>query len=390
MQQTLALFLDAYRELNSKKLFWITMVLSVMIVAGFATGGLNEKGLTLLWWEFEFPVLNTTFIPTDLFYKFMFAQLGVPIWLTWVATILALVSTASIFPDFLASGSIELTLSKPISRTRLFLTKFATGLLFVALQVFVFTFACFLLIGFRGGAWEWRLFFAVPIVLLFFSYLFSIQSLLGLLTRSTIASLLLTMLIWFALFLLNTTEGIFLGQREAAVLTLERTNARMEVAENKAAEVLAKRKAAVEDLLVDGKLPDGAADELEAASYTLRIVRESQKDAVKAAADWKRYYSFAFAAKTVFPKTSETIGLLDRHVINDEDRAILRRFSEEVDGRPRGERENGKARRGDIDVETRVEDVLLTHSTGWILGTSIAFTGIVLLACCVIFSRRDF
>jgi hypothetical protein len=82
--------------------------------------------------------------------------------------------------------------------------------------------------------------------------------------------------------------------------------------------------------------------------------------------------------------------LLDRHVINDEDRAILRRFSEEVDGRPRGEREDGKARRGDIDVETRVEDVLLTRSTGWILGTSIAFTGIVLLACCVIFSRRDF
>ena len=35
--QTLALFVDAYRELNAKKLFWIVLILSVVVVAGFAT-----------------------------------------------------------------------------------------------------------------------------------------------------------------------------------------------------------------------------------------------------------------------------------------------------------------------------------------------------------------
>ena len=30
---------DAYRELNSKRLFWIVLMLSGLVVAGFAIGG---------------------------------------------------------------------------------------------------------------------------------------------------------------------------------------------------------------------------------------------------------------------------------------------------------------------------------------------------------------
>src|SRR5205085_9269224 len=105
----------------------------------------------------------------------MFSELGVGIWLTFAALILAIVSTASLFPDLITGGAIDLYLSKPISRLRLILTKYATGLLFVALQVLVFCAASFLVIGLRGGVWEPRLFLAVPIVLCFFSYLFCIS-----------------------------------------------------------------------------------------------------------------------------------------------------------------------------------------------------------------------
>ena len=31
MTQTMAIFLDAYRELNSRKLFWITLILSGVV-----------------------------------------------------------------------------------------------------------------------------------------------------------------------------------------------------------------------------------------------------------------------------------------------------------------------------------------------------------------------
>ena len=41
MIQTWALLLDAYRELNAKKLFWITLILSALAVASFAFVGVN-------------------------------------------------------------------------------------------------------------------------------------------------------------------------------------------------------------------------------------------------------------------------------------------------------------------------------------------------------------
>ena len=40
------------------------------------------------------------------------------------------------------------------SRLRLFLTKYLSGLLFVGLQVTVFSVLCFVVIGFKAGAWE--------------------------------------------------------------------------------------------------------------------------------------------------------------------------------------------------------------------------------------------
>ena len=43
--QTGAMFVDAYRELHSKKLFWITLVLSLLVVVSFAFVSINDKGL---------------------------------------------------------------------------------------------------------------------------------------------------------------------------------------------------------------------------------------------------------------------------------------------------------------------------------------------------------
>ena len=143
MIQTLALFHAAYRELNARKLFWITMLISGLLVGAFAAVGLNETGMTVLWWEFELPLLNSSVMPPDMFYKLLFALFGVPYWLAWLATILALISTAPIMPDMVSGGSIDILLSKPIGRTRLFLTRYFTGLLFVAVQVSVFTVASF-------------------------------------------------------------------------------------------------------------------------------------------------------------------------------------------------------------------------------------------------------
>ena len=208
--KTWALFVDAYRELNSKKLFWITLILSGLVVAVFGAIGLRPNGIGFLWFTIPSDLVNSELVDAATFYKSMFTGFGVRFWLSILATVLALVTTAGMIPDFISGGSIELMLSKPVSRTRLYLTKFATGLLFVGLQVAIFSVASMLVIGIRGGVWEPGILLSIPIVVLFYSYLFCVCTLRGLITRSTLASLLLTVLLWFILFLLNTADETLL------------------------------------------------------------------------------------------------------------------------------------------------------------------------------------
>ena len=172
LMQTKAMFIDAYRELNAKKLFWITMMLTVVFSLALATIGIDESGVSFLWFKIGFLPLNTDILTAKQFYLAAFSYLGIGIWLTWIATILAIISTSGIIPDLVTEGVIECMLAKPISRVRLFLTKYSTGLMFVALQVAAFSVVSMLVIWIRGGYLEPRILLAIPIVVCFYSFLF--------------------------------------------------------------------------------------------------------------------------------------------------------------------------------------------------------------------------
>jgi ABC-type transport system involved in multi-copper enzyme maturation permease subunit len=331
--QTAALLLDAYRELNSKKLFWVTLVISLLVVLACAALGIGDRGITLLGWQFDTAPLTATTLPPASFYLFLFTELAVKIWLTWVATILALISTASIVPDLLASGAIELSLARPISRLRLFAVKYACGLLFVTLQVAVFAAACFVVVGLRGGRWEPRIFLAVPIVVVFFSYLFSFCVLFGLLTRSTIASLLLTLLVWLGLWSLNTTTAMVTLMRETATVQAERTGG----------------------------------------------------EAVEAAARWRRAAAVVDTVRAFLPKTDETIALLDRWLLSAADRRPFETALEPPAADP-------AAPFGipDREATARFERAMRGRSAGWVIGTSLISEAVIFGLAAWLFCRRDF
>lgn len=376
MRQTLAIFLDAYRELNARKLFWITLILSGVVVLAFSAVGINEKGLTLLW--FEFPsALNTTLFPAESFYKWAFVAFGIKFWLTWAASILALVSTAGIFPEFVSSGSIELLLSKPIGRLRLFLTKYLAGLLFVVLQVSVFTLACFLVIGLRGKSWEPGLFWAVPITVLFFSYLFSICALIGLLTRSTIAALLLTLLCWFGIFGIHATEMTMLTFRERAQLRVEALEARIARLEAR----LAERAPASSDQngdQADPPAPDRDAERLAADRQKLTEERSTL-------ASLRKWHAGIFAAKSILPKTAETTQLLEHTLLSVTDMERLRGRDNTPDPMP-----SGDIRISGAELTKRIDKIQRSRTVPWVIGTSLAFQAVVLAIGAWFFCRRDF
>ncbi len=405
MMQTLALLIDAYRELNAKRLFWIVVLLSAIIVAAMACVGINEKGVTVLWWTLDIPFVNTAVVSKPTFYKsFLFIPVGFNLWLSVAATILALISTASIIPDFVGSGSIELSLSRPIGRLRLFLTKYLTGLLFVGLQVTVFSVGAFLVIGIRGEAWEPRIFLAIPLVVIIFSYLFSFCALMGLLTRSTIASLLLTTLLWVVIFLVNTAEtGIVLQIKETQKLRIEKLEQAINVD-------LPKRIAELEEKAKEPSEPTLTGDSPEATKAredyekSKRLAVRSRERADKLKNDLeggaKRleesrksletaelFHSGFFAAKTLLPKTSETLGLLERELVSLSDLQGIRNAQRD---NVRVEDEDRSLNIDPGSVANRMDEVLRARSVWWVLGTSLGFEVVILGIASWIFCRRDF
>lgn len=393
MIQTWALLLDAYRELNAKRLFWFVLVLTALVVLSFACVGLNERGVQVLVWTFDSTVINSTLIPASMFYKLMFDALGIKFWLTWAATILALVSTAAIIPDFIASGAIELTLSKPIGRLRLLYTKFLMGMLFVGLQVSVFTVACFFILGIRGGSWEPSIFLAIPIVLLFFSYLFSVCVLAGLVTRSTIASLLLTLLAWVFFWACGTADQITLMGLQENGQRIKLLETRIRRQENNTRKMI--REQATKEGNEPPRVEDITPTMLDERNPALVATRTELSDIRKSRETWETSQRIVLAIKAFVPKTSETVDLLNRALVTTTDlqnrvneASESEEASDEVEEQPRQRR-----RRGGPFADTEANELQLEmrkRSLWWVLGTSLAFEGAVLGLAGIIFVRRDF
>ena len=144
-----ALLIDAYRQLSAAKLFWITMGLSALVVTVFGSIGFTPEGMSLFFgaYSIENEMIHEGSPWARGLYVGIYSNFLCQIWLAWIATILALISTCTIFPEFVKSGSIELTLSKPTSRIKIFFMKYAVSLLFVVLQVSIFCIGIFFVSG---------------------------------------------------------------------------------------------------------------------------------------------------------------------------------------------------------------------------------------------------
>lgn len=194
----MTIFWDSYRLVTAQKLFWITLGLSIVVAMIYASIGFNNDGVSILFgafsWENDY--VNKQSPLATYLYLTLFADYFVPIWLGVLSLVLALISTCSIFPSFLNSGSIDVAVSKPIGRVSLFIAKYLSSLLFVAAQVFCFCVIVFFAFGLRMDSWNFGIFWAVPLIVFVFSLIFSVAVLTSIWTKSTLLSLLIAMLVW--------------------------------------------------------------------------------------------------------------------------------------------------------------------------------------------------
>ncbi len=397
MSQTLALLLDAYRDLNARKMFWIVLIISTLVAASFGAVGLTSTGISIFTWHINSPVNNVVVTPAT-FYKQLFLSLGVGTWLTTFATCLALISTASIYPDFIASGAVDLYLSRPIGRLRLFFTKYLCGLLFVSLQIACFCLASFLVIGIRGRAWEPSLFLAVPIVVIFYSYLYCVCVLVGVVTRSTVAAVLLTLLFWMLAFGVHATEVTLLtlqlhSQRELTALderlsrdTIELQELDRDPAATRPATVPTTTPAAPHGAVgrvLRWLVPTTAS--VAARRQQLQTQIDSDKERRPSlVGEYERPHHYFFLAMGVLPKTSETIDLLRRELVKRAD--LPEQRNPENDN---GDDSPNNTQTNNTDVQN-LQASLESRSVGWVVGTSVAFEAVILFFAAWIFCRRDY
>lgn len=124
-----------------------------------------------------------------------------------IGILVAVVVTSSIIPQMFDPGQLNLLLSKPISRSLLFLAKFLGGCAFILLNATVLITGLWLILGARFGSWNPNLLLAIPVYLFMFAIYFSVSALAGLLWRNTIVSIGATVLFWLVCFGLGSAKS---------------------------------------------------------------------------------------------------------------------------------------------------------------------------------------
>ena len=336
MRQTLTILEDSFRLLRARKLFWVVTGISLLVGFLYAAVGFNEEGLTFLSFQvLENELLTKGSLFSKMFYLLLFTNLIIPHWLGFLAVLLVILTSCSVFPELMKEGSFELVLSKPVSRLRIFFVKYVGMLGFMAIPLTLFCLIVFLAMGLRAEAWKVEVFLAVPLLTFVFSTLYSFGVLVGVWTRSTLFALLATLLLWGFCFLVHSVELFSYGQIKMA-------NA---------------------GIVTEGFVPAPTGVKQEVSEGYLN------------------YYSKLRKGTAIFPKPRKTTLLIKRLLIFDDELGPMAGVS--LLGVGAGEPVEGLMKEAEVKAEKRM-------SLAEILVPSAVFQIVMLGAAGWVFARRDF
>jgi ABC-type transport system involved in multi-copper enzyme maturation permease subunit len=206
-----ALTVDSFRESLDRKIFWVMLLITLAVVVLMASIGFNEERISFVFgmWEVE----TEQFSPLSGLGRTRIAGIAVyfilSLILGWIGVVLTVIATASIFPSLLERGVIDVLLSKPISRPRLFIYKYLSSMVFVGFQGTVFVVLTFLVMGLRWGVWAPGYLLSVLFLVLLFSYVYCVSVFVGVFTRSTVAAILLSLGAWVGFAMVHQAPLIF-------------------------------------------------------------------------------------------------------------------------------------------------------------------------------------
>ena len=383
MSLLIAMLIDTWRELTSRFLFWIVLAISAFIVLLLTSVGFDETGISL-WWGLshsEHDLLRRGTRNLNVVYRAFFSDVLVGFWLTYAATFLGLISTASVFPDVLSGGGVDMLLAKPRRRASIFMAKFVASLLFAAVPVTLVCLGVLLSMRMALGVWEFEILSALPYVLLFYSSLFAVCVLVGTITRSALASLLLTVVIW-GLFLaasaVESTAGFAYDQIQEDI---ERVQNGDEVPKNKR-----RRRGPPRAVQVEMEEDEFDQTSLEESAFDRAARLESLEEFAANAALTER---IASAIRWPLPKGVEIIDLMRERITPEDDPNFFIAFGMTMSGQPIELAETVGS------LADQVTDNILSarkvrRSNRYVIGTTVLFQAITLGLAIGWFTRRDY
>lgn len=126
-----------------------------------------------------------------------------------IGVLIAILFTANMVPELLEPGSLNLLLSKPMSRTGLFVSKFIGACSFALLTALILFIGIWLILGIRLDMWNLAFLACIPIYVFVFAIYYSVSAFVGLLTRSTILSIVAAIVFWVFCFSIGFTYLFF-------------------------------------------------------------------------------------------------------------------------------------------------------------------------------------
>lgn len=139
-----------------------------------------------------------------------------------IGVFIALLVTASIVPQMLDSGAIDLLLSKPVSRPLLFLSKFFGGCTFILLNATFLIAGLWAIVGWRFGIWSDGLLWTIPVFVFVFAIYYSVSTLAAVIWRNAVVSIVVSILFWAVCFTVglakSSLDSWFLDARRTAII----------------------------------------------------------------------------------------------------------------------------------------------------------------------------
>ncbi len=126
-----------------------------------------------------------------------------------IALLISVVITGFFIPNMLRKGSIDLLVSKPIGRVQLLVYKYIGGLTFMFILSAFSIGAVWLVMAVRSGNWDPSFLLVIPALTFTFAVVYSVSTLVAVLTRSAIAAIMLSIAFIVVMWIIGQVKSWF-------------------------------------------------------------------------------------------------------------------------------------------------------------------------------------